>query len=545
MASGTITAVSVYSANEVDVHADPLPCVNDIVTLGCTGTAYDGRVYIVVSVDESERTFRINACPDAPTDASGLEGEWQGVACTTCVCRSANASCVCDDVITSTCVCEDGGTAACANTGTSHACEESSCCSSSACDLIPLATLLMGTSGCGGGSAGTACNVPACCAGSLCTAALSAQLDALGGCGCNATPMQTCAIVDALRATYGQHVSVGCQYDAVFDKVSNDRVNNVDLHVDELRAMLLYGEDSALLPCCARLDDLCTEQQLRDVRSVVRFMQQYAIVAQEINALDCNVLKYALESNARACSALEDRRRLRGHRDRCDGCGRGGGGGGSCGGGGGGGGGCGGGGGSGGCGSGGGDWCGGRCTEHDDYETWSERRARGRRLDRMEALERWGERLAAMEGVAHKMRDGIARVLELYCTLECVVETAIAETTTGCGGQLVVDEALRRLRADAKATIHDLCNFMRQHAHNGVPLNQDPRPPAFLYRPVSATADACCAPCGASQAEMAALARARADADALNAVFASCCGDIRCNLRAAISMLGLPRAGGA
>lgn len=477
MSSGTITQLSIFAGSEVDVYTDVLPSVDDVVTVANTGTAYDGHDYIVIVVGAT--SFRIDVAPDCAISAVALSGDWQiSAGQYACLCAPADCTCLCEPA---DCIC---------------------LCESADCTCL-----------CGGVDT---------TAGLI--AALCAQLHALAGCECSClTAAQVTAILDEIRAACSD-VSIGNCYKGVFSKVSNYQVNNINLHIDDLLAVLIKCGSQALIPYCGKIDDVDTERKLHDLRNLFRFMQRYVRVVNDINALDRNTIVYAQEKNSdeQAGVAIRIAEMSKTCAGNCNcncsfscscssgcatrGCGDGGHHGNSC----------------------GGSGCPpGNLSWHDRRE---QRRKRSVLCKRQERLQDQDARLTIVASVADTIHGALEHVEEVYNTIYSLFCTAIAcAQYDGCG-KIVINATFIAFRNDVKQYLLDLDNFIRLQTHDGIPLNQGACPKQFRYQ------SACLCSC-VTDADIARLALVQSNVDALGALLSSGAAQLRSNMLSALSML--------
>ena len=105
-------------------------------------------------------------------------------------------------------------------------------------------------------------------------------------------------VVLAVRTACSGVVTTSAAYDAVYDRVSNRQVNNVNLYVHEAYALLVQGGPALpIFTYCGSIEALHTETDLYELHAFCHALYQYADVVRGINTLDRNAIRYAQQTN--------------------------------------------------------------------------------------------------------------------------------------------------------------------------------------------------------------------------------------------------------
>lgn len=326
-------------------------------------------------------------------------------------------------------------------------------------------------------------------------------------------------VVLAVRTACSGVVTTSAAYDAVYDRVSNRQVNNVNLYVHEAYALLVQGGPALpIFTYCGSIEALHTETDLYELHAFCHALYQYADVVRGINTLDRNAIRYAQQTN----QTSHDRVRTRLHQllpsasllsdtSCADAT----------------------------------EWSSTHVHHHHHYYhhhhtvcppppptassthgcrrrsrsslSWQDRREYDALREQQQQLEDEAERLTTAATAADQLRDAIAHVMNAYESARMLVQAAIASTVIDTNGQIVSDASFSTFQQELSTVFIDLRNFMQEQTYAGKALLQGAAPAPFYYRRVAATASRC-----ACDPQIAALALARAEVSTLEDVLTLC-----------------------
>jgi len=311
-------------------------------------------------------------------------------------------------------------------------------------------------------------------------------------------------------------LTTSAAYDAVYDRVSNRQVNNLNVYVHEAYGLLVQGGPALpILSYCGSIEALGTETALYALHAFCHALYQYADVVRGINALDRNAIRYAQQTNQTARDRVQVRLQQllppppsppssysggttmhvhhhyhyhhphphphphQAHPPPCP-------------------------------------------PTHESSRSrtslsWPDRREYDALCEQQQQLEDEGERLTMATTAADQIRDAVEHVVDAYASAQALVTSAIASTTIDTNGQIVSDASFTSFQQELSTLILDLRNFIDAQSYAGKALLHSAAPAPFYYRRVAASATTC-----VCDSQIATLALARAQVRALEDVLTLC-----------------------